>query len=136
MNSIGLADPVSALVQQSAVYVWPDTSLREIAETLERESIGLVLVQREGGFAGVVSERDIVRAVAEGQDLDADRAADVMTYEIAYIDGNDSIEHVADLMLAGDMRHVAVHRTDGQVGVLSVRDVLPVLLAELAKPYI
>ena len=136
MSSICIDAPAEKLVRRSAVYVWPDTTLREVAEILERESIGLVLVRREAGFAGVVSERDVVRAVAEGLDLDADRAADVMTYEIAYIDASDSIEHVADMMLAGDMRHVAVQGVDGQVGVISVRDVVPVLLAELAKPSI
>lgn len=133
MSSVCIDGPAEKLLRRSAVHVWPDTTLREVAEILERESIGLVLVRREGGFAGVVSERDIVRAVAEGLDLDVERAADVMTYEIAYIDGGDSIDHVADLMLAGDMRHVAVRGADGHVGVLSVRDVVPVLLAELAK---
>jgi signal-transduction protein with cAMP-binding, CBS, and nucleotidyltransferase domain len=133
MNSIGLADPVSALVQQSAVYVWPDTSLREIAETLERESIGLVLVQREGRAAGVVSERDLVRAIAEGADLDGDRASDVMTYDITFVDADDALHRVAELMIDGEVRHVAVHEGGNKTGVISMRDLLPVLLAELSR---
>jgi CBS domain-containing protein len=136
MSDVCVDGPAEKLVRRSAVYVWPDTTLREVAEILERESIGLVLVRREGGYAGVVSERDVVRAVAEGLDPDVDRAEDVMTYEIAYAEAGDSIDHLANMMLAGDMRHVAVHGPDGHVGVVSVRDVLPVLLADLAKPYI
>ena len=133
MSHACIDGPAQQLIHRSAVSVWPDTTLREVAEILERESIGLVLVRRADGFAGVVSERDIVRAVAEGLDLDADRAEDVMTYEIAYAEAADSIDHVADLMLAGDMRHVAVHAPDGSVGVISVRDVLPALLTDLTK---
>jgi CBS domain-containing protein len=135
MSDVCIDGPAEKLVHRSAVSVWPDTTLREVAEILERESIGVVLVRRADGFAGVVSERDIVRAVAEGLDLDADRAEDVMTYEIAYVEAGDSIDRVADLMLAGDMRHVAVHAPNGHVGVVSVRDVLPVLLTDLTKAH-
>jgi CBS domain-containing protein len=132
MTSIGLRDPSAALVRRGAVYVWPDTTLREIAETLERESIGLVLVRREGGVAGVVSERDLVRAIAEGADLDGDRAADLMTYDITFVDAEDPIQRVAELMLEGEVRHVAVHDGDNKSGVISMRDLLPVLLEAVA----
>ena len=133
MSSIRLGDPASKLLRRSAVYVWPDTTLREVAETLEREAIGLVLVRRELGVAGVVSERDLVRAIAESADLDADRASDVMTYDIAFVEADDAIHRVADLMIEGDVRHVAVHEGAEKTGVISMRDVLPVLIGELAR---
>jgi CBS domain-containing protein len=133
MSEIRIGDPVEKLVRRGAVYVWPDTSLREVAETLEREAIGLVLVHRTGGVAGVVSERDIIRAVAEGADPDVERAADVMTYDVTFVHADDPIELVATTMIEGDVRHVPVDGQGGGTGVVSIRDVLPVFVAGAAE---
>jgi CBS domain-containing protein len=64
-----------------------------------------------------------------GADLDADRAADVMTYDITFVDSNDTVERVADFMIEGEVRHVAVHESDDRTGVISMRDVVRVLVA-------
>ena len=128
MTKIRVVDPVAKLVSRGAVYVWPDTSLREVAETLERECIGLVLVHRTGGITGVVSERDVVRAVAEGADPDVERAADVMTYDVSFAHADDPIERVATAMIEGEVRHLPVDGCEGGTRVVSIRDVLPVFV--------
>lgn len=128
MTKLGVLDPVARLVNRGAVYVWPDTSLREVAETLEREEIGLVLVHRTTGIAGVVSERDIIHAVAEGADPDVERAADVMTYDVSFARADDTIERVATAMIEGEVRHLPVEGCEGGTRVVSIRDVLPVFV--------
>jgi CBS domain-containing protein len=129
VSKIRIGDPVAKLVRRAPVYVWPDTSLRDVAETLERESIGLVLVRRADGVAGVVSERDVIHAIAEGADPDVERAADVMTYDVAFVQADDPIEVVATAMIEGDVRHLPVRGWEGGIGVVSIRDVLPVFVS-------
>ena len=57
---------MQALVTRPVVYVHPNDSLRRLALTFVEESIGAALVRGPGGTIGVVTERDVVRALAEG----------------------------------------------------------------------
>jgi CBS domain-containing protein len=127
-------DPVRALVHRPAVDVLPDTPLRAVAATLDAESVGVVIVRaaaRAGAglhAAGLVSERDIVRAIADGADADTTRAEDVMTEELEAVTPDASIREVAERMLADEIRHVPVVDDGAVVGVVSMRDVFAGLL--------
>jgi CBS domain-containing protein len=90
------------------------------------DSIGLVVVRGEEPLVGVVSERDIVRAVAEGADLESDRAGDVMALETVSVGADASVAEASRLMVEGGMRHLPVMKGDKVVGVVSMRDVLAV----------
>lgn len=116
--------PVATVMHRSTVSVRPDTSLREVAETLAREEVGAVTVRGADGLVGIVSERDVVRALAEGVDPDTDRAADVMTYDLVSVESAAAIESVATIMLDGGIRHLPVIDSGGPVGIVSIRDVL------------
>lgn len=119
-------DRVEDLVARGTVYVRPEATLLEVAETLDREDIGAVAVRGTGGIAGILSERDLVRAVAEGADPSTDRAADVMTYDVEAVPPDEPIERVAARMLADGIRHLPVREGAVTVGVVSIRDVLRV----------
>ncbi|MGY6501700.1 MAG: CBS domain-containing protein [Acidimicrobiales bacterium] len=124
--------PVSTVMHRSTVNVRPEMTLREVAETLVREEIGAVVVKGVDGAVGIVSERDVVRALAEGVDPDTDRAADVMTYEVVSVPSVESIGRAARTMLDGGIRHLPVIDAAGPVGVVSIRDLLAVYTAESA----
>jgi CBS domain-containing protein len=130
MSVVHTNDPAEKLAHRQPVHVWPDTPLRSVAELLAREEIGAVLVYGDNGMVGVVSERDIVRAVAEGSDLDVDRAADAMTYDVARAAPDTSVRELAALMLEGEIRHLPVVEDDQTIGIVSMRDVLAVLAAD------
>ena len=116
--------PVASVMHRSTVSVRPDTTIRQVAETLSREEVGAVVVRGAEGLVGIVSERDVVRALAEGVDPDADRAADVMTYEVVSVGSVDPIDTVAKTMLEGGIRHLPVVDAGGPVGIVSIRDLL------------
>jgi CBS domain-containing protein len=116
--------PVTAVMHRSTVSVRPDTTLRQVAETLAREEVGAVVVKGSEGLVGIVSERDLVRALAEGFDPDGERAADVMTYDVISVESIESIDAVARIMLDGGIRHLPVVDAGGPVGIVSIRDLL------------
>lgn len=119
-------DAVIRIVARSPVYVFLDDTLASVAATMTEESIGAALVHGPGGPVGIVSERDVVAAVAAGADLERERARDVMTPDLATIDHHDTIRHAADIMLADEIRHLAVTKDATTVGLVSIRDILAI----------
>ena len=117
-------EPVTRLVRRGPVTVAPTVTLRELSEVLVREEVGVALVVVDAKAVGLVSERDLVRAVAEGHDVDDDRVEDVMTFEVVAIDSQETITAAAEQMLDGEIRHLLVSDGDKSLGVISIRDVL------------
>ena len=102
---------VSALLQSKGshvVEIGPEAEVRGIADTLRREGIGAVLVrQADGEMLGIVSERDIVRSVAEhGSDALNKSAADLMSRSVVTCSPDNSTEEIMEQMLAERIRHV------------------------------
>lgn len=117
-------EPVTRLVRRGPVTVAPTVTLRELSEVLVREEVGVALVVVDAKAVGLVSERDLVRAVADGHDVDDDRVEDVMTFEVVAIDSQETITAAAEQMLDGEIRHLLVSDGDKSLGVISIRDVL------------
>jgi CBS domain-containing protein len=117
------------LITGPAIEVWPDLTLRDLAQLLEENAIGAVLVRAsDGGIAGVISERDLVRAIAEGADPDVERVGDHMTFEVEFVAADTTVADLAQTMVDDAIRHLPVTEEDGKViGVLSIRDVLSAL---------
>ena len=126
----GPTDPVRLVMARRLVGVESDVSLREIARELYECEIGVVLVDNPGGATGLVSERDVVAAVADGDDLDKCQALDIMTADLVTAAPDDTIASVGVLMRDAGVRHVPVAVGGTVVGVVSIRDVLAVLLPQ------
>ncbi len=124
MTQSGPDDAVRDLVHRGTVTVPPAATLRDAAVVMEREEVGAVVVVAEGRAAGVLSERDIVRAVANGEDVDDVRAEDVMAVDVVTIGLDATVTEAADVMEAGNIRHLPVTDDDKVVGMVSIRDIL------------
>ena len=77
-----------------------------------------------GGVLGVVSERDIIDAIHDGADLATQWAADVMTSDLVALPASTGVDDMADAMADHHVRHVVVPRSDGRVGVVSMRSLV------------
>ena len=119
--------PIARLVHRAPVIVFLDTTLRACAKVMAEESIGVVLVDGPHGPVGVLSERDIVAAVAGGAGVDFHRARDYMTADVDSVPETATIADAAREMLRNEIRHMAVTRGERTVGIVSMRDVLAVL---------
>jgi CBS domain-containing protein len=120
--------PIGAITDRPVVFVDADATLRDAAELLDRETIGVAIV-RGTGSTSLISERDIVRALAEGAHPDRERVGNVATLDVEVIESTEPIMRAARKMLDNQIRHLPVLRGDRIIGVVSVRDVLTAVIS-------
>lgn len=107
--------------------VGPGHTLRAAAKLMADRRVGAaVVLDPDGAGPGILTERDVLRSVGAGEDVDAERVGDHLTSDIVFAAPDWSLEDAADAMVRGGFRHLIV--TDGGeiVGMLSVRDVVRV----------
>jgi CBS domain-containing protein len=116
----------------SVFTVSPGTSLAQISQQLSVRRIGSVLVlDADSGVAGIVSERDVVRALAShGAKALELEAKQVMTRDVVTCDPDDSIDQVMECMTQGRFRHLPVVRHGELMGLVSIGDVVKTRLEE------
>jgi CBS domain-containing protein len=105
--------------------------LAEVAARMVDRSVGAVLVLDGERLAGILTERDVLRAVARGIRDDA-VVRDWMTSDPDTIEPDVSTQHAATLMMHGGFRHLPVLEGDRVVGILSIRDLMALALADSA----
>ena len=112
--------------------VTPGTSIAQLSQQLSTRRIGSVLVlDGEGSVAGIVSERDLVRALAShGAKAMELEARQVMTRDVVTCDPDDSIDHVMQTITQGRFRHLPVVRHGELLGLVSIGDVVKARLEE------
>jgi predicted transcriptional regulator len=120
-------DPISDVMSRGAVTVDERLTLRALAAVLAELDIGVALVRRPDGAVGVVSERDVVHALAAGADPEEVWAADVVSDDVVLAELQDTIVATAERMGAEGVRHIAAVDNGAIVGVVSARDVRPIL---------
>lgn len=126
LTAIDPASPVSAVAAFDVEYAEPSDHLSDVARKMQNHHIGALFVhQREGGVA-ILTERDIVRSVADGSD--AAWAVDCMTRDLISVPASTSIADAADTVLTANIRHLAVEREDGVLGIASIKDLLAPLV--------
>jgi CBS domain-containing protein len=119
------SDRVSLLIGAPVARVGPDATLREVAAAMVERCVGaLVVGERAVDPAGIVSERDLVRALAEDRDPATTRARDIATTKLLWCDADATIAEVAAEMMDAYVRHVLVEDGGHLVGIVSARDVL------------
>jgi CBS domain-containing protein len=123
---------VQGLVTRPAVYVHPNDTLRDVAQVLADEAIGAALIRGPHGMIGLVSERDVVRAVAEGASVGRTPVSEIMTTDLVTAAPADELRDVVHRMFEAEVRHIPVVENGVAVGLVSVRDALRVLAEEPA----
>jgi CBS domain-containing protein len=116
----------------SVFSVTSATPVAEVARELTDRRIGSVLVlEADNRLAGIVSERDLVRALARyGAQAMEQQAGSVMTTDVVTCDPDDSIDHVMETMTRGRFRHLPVVRHGELLGLVSIGDVVKARLEE------
>jgi len=116
---------VEALIKRTPVTISPSATIRQAAEVFAREKIGLLVVASSVSpvkAEAVISERDVVRAVAKGTQLNA-QLDSVATKKLVSVKRSDRPSKAVRLMMENGIRHLVVENDDGTLfGVLSIRD--------------
>ena len=119
------------VMSRTLLTVAPEASLREVAERMVSRDVGAALVTEGERLVGIVTERDVLRAVARGTP-EGTSVAELMTPDPETMEPDESTEHAAVLMIHGGFRHLPIVEDDEIVGVLSIRDLMRVVLEDSA----
>ena len=129
--------PVSVILGrkgQEVVTVSGHTTLTEVARMLTAERVGaLVVTDADGSVSGMISERDIVRVVAEHGPAALDQPVDaVMTRSVTTCTPATTVTELAAMMTEGRVRHLPVLDEGRLAGIVSIGDVVKSRIDELA----
>ena len=116
-------DAMSATV----LTIGPTHTLRQAAKLMAERKIGAaVVLDPDGDGPGILTERDVLEAIAAGQDVDVEVCADHLTRDAVTALPEWDLGRAATAMVNGGFRHLVV--TDGHdvIGVISVRDIVRV----------
>ncbi|MEA2322996.1 MAG: hypothetical protein QOD81_2846 [Solirubrobacteraceae bacterium] len=116
-------------MSRELLVVEPTLALTEVAKRMVARDVGAVLVFEDGRLAGILTERDMLRAVADGIGEDT-LVRDRMTANPETLGAGESTDHAAVLMIHGGFRHLPVVEGGEVVGMLSIRDLMRVVLED------
>lgn len=118
-------------MQTNLVMARPSDTLAAVSRALYAARVSAALIVDDGNLAGILTERDVVRAVAVGEDVESSTAADFMSRLLTTVGADQDMAVAAELMTRQRIRHLPVLDEGRLVGVLSLRDVVRWSLREL-----
>ncbi len=118
-------------MSREVLTVGPSHTLRQVSVAMHARKVGAaVVVDPDGEGAGIITERDVLVAIAEGTDPDSETVGDHQTQDIVYATPGWTLNQAAEAMMRGGFRHLVVLE-DGEVtGILSVRDIVRIWQAQ------
>jgi CBS domain-containing protein len=119
---------VSELPPGELLSVDPETTVAEVARRMRKDDSDSVAVMSEGRLVGIITERDLVRAIADGIDPNQVTAEVVMTSDPATVGADEDVAVVAVKMVRLGVRHLpVVNRAGKPIGLVSARNLVGVL---------
>jgi len=104
--------------------VGPTDTLAKAARSMIDRAVGAAVVMHNEKVAGIVTERDVLRAVAEASDMDATKVEEVMTRDVISGAPGWTLKKAIDTMNERNFRHLLVVEMDEPVGIVSLRDLM------------
>ena len=112
-------------MSEEVLTVGPDHSVREAARQMKQRGVGAaIVIDPDAPGPGIITERDVLQAVADGQSPDQEHVRDHLSAELTFAAPDWSLERAAAAMVRGGFRHLVVVDGGEIVGVLSMRDIV------------
>ncbi len=124
---------ISDVMTKAAVIDRPEDSLSAAARKMWEQQTGSLLVLDRDELLGIITERDVLRAVATGTPLDTS-VSEVMTKDLITVEPGTSLREAAAIMTDKWIRHLPVLESGKLVGIVSQRDLAGVLAGALNEP--
>ncbi len=115
---------ISDVMTKAAVADRPDDSLAAAARKMWEQQTGSLLVVEEEQLVGIVTERDVLDSLGQGQSPDDERVHDHLSGDLTFASPDWSLERAAEVMIKSGFRHLVVVSGGEIVGVLSMRDIV------------
>ncbi|MCA1600719.1 MAG: CBS domain-containing protein [Acidobacteria bacterium] len=117
------------VTQQQLVTVSPDQTLSDAGRQMIRHRVGSAVVIAKDDPPGIITERDMLRAIADGVDLDFAKVSEYMVPKAVTVTDRWHVVDAAETMIDRGFRHLVVVDEDGKVtGIISIRDMVRALL--------
>ncbi|MGH2674848.1 MAG: CBS domain-containing protein [Actinomycetota bacterium] len=124
---------ISDIMTKAAVTDRPDDDLAAAARKMWEQQTGSLLVLEGEDLIGIITERDVLRAVATGMALDTP-VSEVMSKDLITVEPTTSLREAAGIMTERWIRHLPVLEGGRLVGIVSQRDLAGVLAVALNEP--
>ena len=112
-------------MSRTVLTVGPGHTLRAVAHLMSERQVGAAVVMDPDGYGpGIITERDILRAVGDAQSPEQETVSEHLTRDVVYAAPDWSLEEAAVAMVQGNFRHLIVLDGGETVGILSVRDIV------------
>lgn len=124
---------LGALVGGSATVIGSEATLGDVADALVQDGVGSLGVIADRRLVGIITERDLVRALAAGVDPETEAVADWMAEAPDTFSPDIDVEEAARWLLEVGYRHMPVMSDGELLGIVSIRDILWAVLGERAE---
>jgi CBS domain-containing protein len=115
---------VSGIMTTDVVTVGPEYNTADVASLMDARGIGSVIVLEDDRVLGILTERDILRVIGQGEDPKNVAAHEALTDDLITIGPNASVEEAARAMVNAKVRHLPVISEAGLIGIVSMRDLV------------
>lgn len=124
---------VKTIVRENVVRAAPSTSVTDVAQLMEDEKVGSVVIVDDDRPQGIITDRDIaIQTAARGQDPTTMTAADVMSEDLVTVDLESGIFDVISAMKDSSVRRIPAVDADGRIaGIVTFDDFVVLLGREL-----
>ena len=119
----------------AVLMIGPSHTLREASRAMSARKVGAaVVLDTDAEGVGIVTERDILDALAQDADPDAETVGDHLTAELVFAAPTWTLDQAAAAMVRGGFRHLVVLDAGEVTGILAMRDIVRAWLKEYASP--
>ena len=118
---------VGELMSKPSCFVDPETTLAEATTVMGEQRVGSALVMEGDHLAGILTERDIVRAMSTAHDAPARPVIEWMTKHPTTMPPDTPVREALRTMVEGGFRHLPIADGEAVVGILSMRDIAKAL---------
>lgn len=116
----------------TVVTIAPGATVRELVALLKEHNLGAIVVSTSGtDLAGIVSERDVIRSLADGPGVLDQSVSTIMTATVHSCSPSDSVDSLAAMMTERRIRHAPVLEDDLLAGIVSIGDVVKSRIGQL-----
>ena len=127
---------VKDVMNKNVVVAKSDATIREAAKVMNKFHIGSLIVLKEEAIAGIVTERNVLTAVAGGKDTNSTAIEEIMTKKVVTVDPDQTVEAAVDLMIQNKIKKLPVVEDNKLKGIITASDIVvvePKLIASVAN---
>jgi len=127
---------VKDVMNTNVVVAKAEATIREASEVMNKYNIGSLVVVKDSGIAGIITEHNVLESVAAGRNPDETKIAEIMSSEVVTVAPDSTVEQAVDLMVKHRIKKLPVVDGDKLMGIITASDIIvvePKLVASIAN---